>query len=736
MENNEGHNGDDTGNLPDVDSGLEPDRVVSSVDQALEICETLEQSAEGIIKNQARITAKLNGEPPRDPKKLKSKAKGYKTNISTGALATECNRVPTRLFMPIKTARYLTAASLPADTVNGPQKTEKFREIITDTIRSWPRWNFFVRGFAREVGVFGFAFPTFFDEWDWRPSIIRGDKGFVPAGTEILEEPEFYEVIYEYKPHELIALAKQAKEAGITTWKIPAIVAAVNDASAPGSNDTNIQARTFEELTRQANVGYSYTKGVKVIKTKHLFAKEHSGKVSHWILYSEGKNESQDGDTEDDSIYTKTDKRLLYEKLDAYEHSMWEVVIPTVFDYGDGTIHGSWGAGQILYDMAHQVEVIRNDSIDALRNSGKVKVQVPDPKDVNSVKLVYNDSHIIVTGAQFAGNTAALPSDISSFGALEDRISRWSQEKVGSYLPPIPSQPSDIKAAQVNAAIAQEAEIKEANGENWLSQFAWLIFSMTRRLCNPLSSDPISKATLERLLREGLTSEEILILRDQAPIKNVMEFTPYKTAQVAQFAASKAGNPLYNQRNIEVAQVQAAAGDRFVESFLLPDGDTATIDGARRAQMEENAAMALGQDVPVLPSDLHWYHMQEMKASLEQVIGTANFPLAKLGLGHYAKHYDAGVQTKTLPKDQINNEKSYIAKLAKIIENAEKAAAQATARITGQPPQQPGQPGANAPVQPDPGQPQVAPPPVTQPILPAPDTPQAAGQVLATDPNV
>ena len=730
MENDEGRNNDESGNSPKVDSTLEPQRVVSSVDQALEICETLEDSASGIIKNQARITAKLNGEPPRNPKKLKDKAKGYKTNISTGALATECNRVPTRLFMPIKTARYLTAASLPASVVNGPQKTEKFREVITDTIRSWPRWNFFVRGFAREVGVFGFGFPTFFDEWDWRPSLIRGDRGFVPAGTEILEEPEFYEVLYEYKPHELIQLAKQAKDAGLDTWKIPAITAAVNDASRPDHGSSETDARSFEELTRQANMGFSYTKGVKVIKTKHLFAKEHSGKVSHWILYPEGENESQTGDETDDSIYTKTDKRLLYEKLDAYETSMWEVVIPTVFDYGDGTIHGSWGAGQILYDMAHQVEIVRNDSIDALRNSGKVKVQVPDPKDVNSVKLIYNDSHIIVTGAQFAGNTAALPSDISSFGALEDRMSRWAQEKVGSYLPPIPSQPSDIKAAQVNAAIAQEAEIKEANGENWLSQFAWLIFSMTRRLCNPNSSDPISKATLERLLSEGLTSEDIVMLRDQAPIKSVMEFTPYKTMQVAQFAASKGGNPLYNQRNLEVAQVQGAAGDRFVDSFLLPEGDTATIDGARRAQMEENAAMALGQDVPVLPSDLHWYHMQEMKPSLEQVIQSANFPLAKLGLGHYAKHYDFGVETKTLPKDQINNEKSYISKLAKIIENAENAATEAKERILG--PQQ--QPGANG--QPQPGGPQGAPPPVTRPILPAPNVPQAEGQVLATDPNV
>ena len=728
-ENDEIKGQDDAGNSPEVDESLEPQRVVSSVNQAFDVCETLEYDATKIIANQAKITAKLNGEPPRNPGKLKAKSKGYKTNISTGALATECNRVPTRLYMPIKSARYLTAVSLPSGHVNGPQKSEKFRQIITETIRSWPKWNFFVRGLAREVGVFGFAFPSFFDEWDWRPSLIRADRGFVPAGSEILEPPCFYEALYDYKPHELIALAKKAKEAGLDTWKTDAVVAAVNKAARPEANDDFIDARSFEELVREANMAFSYSKGTKVIKTKHLFAVEHTGKVSHWILYEDGKNETQPKDEMGDSIGEKMDGRLLFEKLDARE-LMWDAVIPICFDFGDGTIHGSWGAGQILYDMAHQVEIIRNDTIDALRNSGKVKVQVNDPKDVNSVKLVYNDSHIIVTGAQFAGNSAALPSDISSFITLDDRISRWAQEKVGSYLPPIPTQPSDIKAAQVNAAIAQEQEIKEATGENWLAQFAWLVYSMTRRLCNPESTDPIAQKVMFRLSEEGLTSEEIILLRDQPPIQSVMDFTPFKTAQVAQFAASKAGNPLYNQRSIEVAQVQAGAGDQYVDSFLLPDGDTATIDGARRAQMEENAAMMLGQDVPVLPSDLHWYHMETMKPGLEGVIQQANFPIAKLGLSHYAKHYDMGVETKTLPKDQINNEKSYISQLQKIIAKGEQEFAQEKARLTGQ------QPGADANIQPQPGGASAAPPPVTRPILPAPNTPQAQGQVLATEPNV
>src|SRR5690606_10597104 len=107
----------------------------------------------------------------------------------------------------------------------------------------------------------------------------------------------------------------------------------------------NSEQRSYEELIRQSVQSYSYAKGTKLVQTYHLFAREYDGKVSHYILLRDAKGEN---------------KELLFEKEDAYE-TMERVCIPHVFDYGDGTIQGSWGGGQILYDMSVQVEKIRND---------------------------------------------------------------------------------------------------------------------------------------------------------------------------------------------------------------------------------------------------------------------------------------------------------------------------------------------------------------------------------------
>ena len=78
------------------------------------------------------------------------------------------------------TAKYLTAASLAPGTPMGDEKSNYFRQCVMDTIRGWPKFNFWIRGLAREVSLFGFGFNWWPDEYEWRPTLLRMDKGFVP----------------------------------------------------------------------------------------------------------------------------------------------------------------------------------------------------------------------------------------------------------------------------------------------------------------------------------------------------------------------------------------------------------------------------------------------------------------------------------------------------------------------------------------------------------------------------
>lgn len=654
---------DATGNTPKVSDSLEPEnRTISDVNQAFSVCETLVSDWKKGILHSARITAKINGERPYNQAALKKAAKDWKTNISTGFLATECAKVTPRLFMPIKTAKYLTASQLPPDYPNGLEKTQHFRQVITDTVRSWTKFNFYVRGLAKEVGTFGFGFNWWPDEYDWRPILLRMDKGFVPQGTEVLEEPMFFMAKYDYKPNELLDLLKASVDSERKEWNKDNVVQAINGAIPPPVDATYPNARSYEELTRQATWGYAYTKGVKLIRTYHLFAKETTGRVSHYIMAADSGSLSSNA-----AGNPSSESKLLYENLDQFE-SMNDVVNTMVFEYGDGTIHGAWGVGQLLYDLAAQVEKIRCDSMDNIRLTNKIKANVIDSKNVNDVQLVVNDQMVIISGAQFAGNTAGMTSDTEGYELLDAKLTQLAQQKIGAFIPPIPSQPSDIKAAQINAAMSKEKELQEAMLENWLIQWAMVMLTIQKRLCNINSPDAIAKETITKLLVK-LTPEEITTLANQFPVQSVMDFTEYKAQQRAAFAASVVNNPLFNQSQVARVMAEGAGDESFVQSLVIRDGDQTEQLTAQRQQQMENAAMAIGQQVPVVSSDNDWVHMQTLKPQLNQMLMAPqlNTNLAKSGLQHYAAHYEQGVAKKGIPEQSINEEKSFIASAEKVI---------------------------------------------------------------------
>lgn len=663
LDDGDGGASDDTGNGPDVEASkkLEEGRVVTSGKQAFDICERLVSDWDKGVSHAAAITSKLNGERPYNARTLKNQGKAWKTNISTGFLSTECNKIPPRFYMPVCQAKYLTAAQLPIGWPNGIEKDQFFRSAITEAIRSWRKWNFFIRGLSREVGLFGVGYAAYFDKYEWRPSLVRMDKGFVPTGTEIMDEDiAFFCVKWDYKPGELIALLRKNKDAGLKEWDEDSVVEAVNEASPVAADSSSSGERSYEELIRQSVESYSYSKGSKLVKTFHLFAREFTGKVSHYIVLRDSKGDS---------------KKILYRKEDAYD-SMNYVCVPMVFDYGDGTILGSWGGGQILFDMSIQVEKIRNDSIDNLRNQNKLKIQVAEAKDANSVKLLVNDTMMIVSGGTFNGAAAALPQNVDAYMSLDVQMTRLAQEKIGAYVPPIPLAPSDIKAAHVNAAIVKEQEIQSALLDNWLMQVAGLINTITLRLTDPDSPDADAKKLRAKLLTK-LTEEEIVIYVTQPSIQTILDFTPFAAQQRAQFAASKGNNPLYNQRALELVQAESAGGMHFAANVLLPEGDQSMVLDAQRQQTLENAAMMLGMAVPVLPVDNDWVHAQVVESGIPNLIQGGKLDIAQLALQHYAAHYMQGVAKKQWPKEEINASKKKVADFEKALNEAMQAQAQA-----------------------------------------------------------
>lgn len=713
---------DNYGTSPEVDeSDLKAEnRAVTSIDQAIQLTETDIQDAKKLINNAKKISAKKNGAPPYNPRKLKDQGKSWKSNFSTRFLQKELNRAAPRLYMPILQASTLTAAELPAGWPKGQEKTEFFRQTLTRAIRGWRKNDMFWRGLMQEVTDFGFAFAAWTDKYEWRPHLCRMDRGFVPRGTEIMDDKiARFTLKWDYQPWELLELARKSIDAGSDNWKKDAVAAAVDAASLPNFPNDMSQLRKWEDLMREQSWDYNYTKGQKVIECRHLYALEFNGKVSHYILWPAGPG----------------DFKLLYEDLDC-EDGTDSVVIPLTFGYGDGTIHGSWGAGQLLYDLASRVEKARCDSFDNLACSNKTKVQVADAKNIGQVQLVVNDTTVILSGGQFAQNTGGITANPTGYIEMDNAATRWAQEIVGSYLPPAPRQASKAATQLADQAISAEEAVQQDVLENSLKQVALVIANMTRRMLDKDSDDEYAQAVRKKLLGDNvgwlkslwnkarrsikllekitppppiaLTEEELDILINQPVIQSVSDFTPYAAQQRGAFAASVQNNPLFKQD--AVARYMAAgvpsAGQAFVDSIIAPQGDTSTEAAQQRQQEMESASMfILAKALPVVPLDNHFIHWNVLEPQLEQTIQQGLVKQATAGLLHLSAHYASGVANKTWPPDQINSAKARLGQLQRAIEAKTQEQAQAIAA------QQQRQPGM-APVVPMPPQqpPQVQPP--------------------------
>lgn len=717
------------GNSPDVnESSMEANnRVVTSVDQAVQLTETDVLDARKLVIAARRITAKKQGSPPYNPATLKAQGKSWKRNLSTRFLQKELNRAAPRFYMPVLTASTMTAAELPAGWPKGQEKTQFFRDTMTRAFRGWRKNDMFWRGLAQEVVDYGFTFAAWTDPLEWRPHLCRMDRGFVPRGTEIMDDKiARFTLKWDYRPDELLKMVRDAVEAGSEHWKKDAVANAVDAATLPSMPQDMTQLRKWEELIREQSWDYNSSRGQRMIETRHLYVLEFSGKVSHYILWPSGAGEN----------------KLLFEHLDAYDETD-SVVIPIVFGYGDGTIHGSWGCGNLLYDLAAQVERVRCDSIDNLLNSNKTRVVVANSKDAASAQIVVNDTTVILTGGQFAQNTGGISGNPEGYVILDDKMTQWAQEIVGSYLPPIPNQPSDIKAAQVNAAVAKEAEVQKDLLESWLKQVALVIAQMTRRMLNPDSDDEYAIGVRKKLLGDNaswvgslmnkvrdalrekikmlekiippspiaLTEEELEILINQPAVQSVTDFTEWAAGQRAAFAASVQNNPLFNQA--AVARYMACgvpnAGAAFADSIVVPAGDTTTITGQQRQQLMESATMLVTkQALPVVLTDNHVVHWDALVGPLEQAIMGGLVDAAKAGLIHLGAHYAAGAGLKTWPPDRINADKAKLAQLQRALEA--KAQEQQAAQMQqqqmgamppgGAPPMMPPVNGAPAPVPP------------------------------------
>lgn len=645
---------------PKLDTSGKPmQRSIRDAAMAADIVKTVIMAGRNRSIVNSRILAKYNAERPYDSYKLEAEGLGWRSNFTTKPLPSMIEKVAPRFVSVIDGLKYFTNASLSNKWENSAEKTEKFRAAITKVIRFRKGFRTLLEDIAFDNALFGHTIAAWLDEFSWFPKHFKQDESFVADGTK--SDPRWAQiaVLKEiYLPHELFAqisppntTPEAAKEAG---WDLNITRDAINRASPIQIRDRLNVGGTLEtwyqNALRELTIGASYMAGNSVIVVYTLLAREVTGKVSHYRLAG-------------------PELAPVFQRDDRFP-SMEDCLAFYSFQKGNGTLHGSKGVGRDIYEMAGMIDRTRNEVVDRLIMSGKTLVQ-GDIKRLHTFKMSVVGSTVIVpTGWTFLEQK--IDGNVDGFLKLDVYFKQIVNELIGSTSTPQPGTGGeDMRSpAAWNLLAQREEEGRDVRITRFLSQFVEMVQTMQRRICDPDTMEEDAKAIQKELL-DIMSREELDELAKQPVAETVKDLTPVQRQLVVSIAQEKRGNPLYNQRRLEVEDLSSRVGADFANRVLLPDADPTEQAEQVRQQQLEVTLLSHGESVPVSPRDNHLLHLQVLMPMAEQVAKqmlAGQFDAATLEaiVSHINEHYSQAKQMG-VKADQLNEVAQFLSQAATAI---------------------------------------------------------------------
>jgi hypothetical protein len=676
---------------PKIDtSGKPTQRSIKDVGMARDVVKTVIMAGRNRSIVNSRILAKYNAERPYDANKLEAEGLGWRSNFTTKPLPAMIEKVAPRFVSVIEGLKYFTNAKLSNKWQNSQEKTEKFRSGITRTIQARKGWRTLIEDIAFDNALFGHTIVAWLDEFCWFPKHFVQDASFVADGTK--SETQWAQIVVlkeQFLPHELFAQIEDKSAAEDAGWELNNTRDSINRASPVQIRDRLNVGGTLEtwyqNALRELTIGASYMAGASVIVVYTLLAREVTGKVSHYRMAGPEMLE-------------------IFHRDDRFP-SMEDCLTFFSFQKGNGTLHGSKGVGRDIYELAGMIDRTRNEVVDRLIMSGKTLVQ-GDMKRIHTFKMSVVGSTVIVpTGWTFLEQK--IDGNVDGFLKLDVYFKQIVNELIGSVSTPQPGTGGeDMRSpAAWNLLAQREEENRDVRITRFIAQFVDLIRTMQRRLCDTDTTEDDAKVFQEDMLKE-MTREELDELAKCPVAGTVKDLTPIERQLMVSLAQEKRGNPLYNQRQLEVEDLTARMNASLAERLLLPDNDPTETAEQDRMQQLELTLLSHGQAVPVSPRDNHLIHLSILMPAAEQVAGGMSqgqfgTDVLETFVSHINEHYSQaqkqGVKPEALKEvaQFLNKVGPEIAKLRQLDQNAQAlAAAHGQMNSPGQPmaPNMPGGP--------------------------------------------
>jgi hypothetical protein len=592
--------------------------------QAWSVYVSLETSNRNRTSVNSELDARYFGKQPHDTEALRSSSQGWRSNFPTLTLAGMVDQVVGRLVSVVDNLRTLTNSKLRYGSektkADMEEKTRKFQDGVTQTVRRWRGWRALITSICKEVALIGYACPASVDQFEWRPRFYRSDQAFIAEGSaqypESVQTAGFKQSVLIHEQFDYISKIRDKdgdvkydesiEVADVAGWNWEAVVDALN-MSMPKqpTRDANANAaRVYQDMAREINLGMSYQTGSKVVDWAILLAQEtDTGKVSKFII---NRNQSH---------------QTLFQRHSLFD-SMSDCIHPFTLEPGNLAYYGSKGLGRMLINITTAMDVAANDAVDAFRLSG-LKTLIADAKGgINAQIKVTNPFVQVTTDAQLGEQNFTFNAE--SFVQLYSKLGDIAQVAAGAYLPNQLSQTrpgKDRTATEEMIDRQREVEAQQAFVARFLGQFYDMVFAMQKRLLDPDSPDEESQKLQKMLMQEGLSREEIEELRHTPTVESIQDLAQIAWQQISSLYMIYKGNPFVDQVKLLKKDIAARSSPQIADELVLPGAvDPTSAQEAQNKQLMESAVMQLGDPIGISPRDMDKVHLDVIEMQINQAM--------------------------------------------------------------------------------------------------------------------
>ncbi len=661
-------------------------RAINSIEEAYELAKRFEQFSKSRVVKSALIMRKFNDEPPYDSKKLEAAGESWRHNFSSGFMSSLVKRSLPQYMNLIKSLKYLTNSMLRDKSSQGEQKSEHFKRVTTETIRSWNDWPNLTSLVVLENVLFGYSFVGWKNKYDWRPQFFRQDELFLYDDVgQLPKEWPAYVIKNSFLIYELAKYLATPEESKANGWNLENLAKAINSAQPP-TNSTTTDSRRYEDLVRESSVGKSFQNGAKVIETYEVFSQEVSGRVSYYMV----------------NARTGDELRTVLDMFDSMEECV------SCFALEAGKLQGSKGAGRLLYNIHIAADRARNMACDNFYLSGMVWVKKTS-KATNRAGLIANHPFALIP-ENYEIVEVDLKADYQSFLQLDRHLSTMAELLIGAFMPSqlVTGENSKRTAAETNYIASIETQIKDGLLERFFNQLMDMVFVMQKRLYSaeniaearnmifvekqnpgtrvlstvfaalknifmstftskgvvareePKIGDREAVLSCKELLELGLSEQDILTLANTHPRDKAQDVSQQRTAMIDAIVAKYIGNPQVDQIELMKMDISSKLGSDVAERLALDDKDDALEAFQTWRQIVEITSIFAGETVPVLLSDDDLVHLKVMTEKGQkifenltpQMLTPETLPVIKSYSIHYDNHLNNAL-SKGISKEEL-----------------------------------------------------------------------------------